>query len=175
METDRLKLRLIMPSDAEFLHRLMNNEKWHQMIGDRGVYSAEDALIYMEERMDSDLNKKGFVNYVMIDKSTGEYVGTCSIHDREGVDGIDIGYAILSKFEGKGYATEGAKAMVQLAFDHYLLDRVSAITTTENAGSCRVLEKLGFIHKGFTSLPNSNQEIRLYILEKRNWQQWQGS
>ncbi|WP_436515747.1 GNAT family N-acetyltransferase [Ekhidna sp. To15] len=169
METERLHLRLIQPDDADFLHQLMDNAKWHEMIGDRGVYSRSDALKYMEERMDPDLKKKGFVNHVMIEKATGELVGTCSLHDREGVDGIDIGYALLPQFEGKGYATEGAKAMVELSFNHYELDRVSAITTTENVGSCRVLERLGFVHKGYVKLPDSDHEIRLYIIEKRNW------
>lgn len=169
METKRLHLRLITPNDAAFLHQLMDNPKWHEMIGDRGVYSAEDALKYMEDRMHPDLNEKGFVNHVMVDKESGQSVGTCSLHDREGVDGIDIGYAILPEYEGKGYATEGAKAMVKLAFDQYNLDRVNAITTTENGGSCRVLEKLGFIHKGHVKLPDSEHEIRLYILEKRMW------
>lgn len=169
METDRLQLQLITSDDAEFLYRLMNTDKWHQMIGDRGVYSVPDAIKYMEDRMDPDLAKKGFVNHVMIEKATGQSVGTCSLHDREGVEGLDIGYALMPQFEGKGFATEGAKAMVQLAFDQYNLERVSAITTSENVGSCRVLEKLGFVHKGFTRLPNGNEEIRLYLLEKRDW------
>ena len=169
METNRSKLRLITSDDAAFLSRLMNTEKWHQMIGDRGVHSEADAINYMNDRMDPDLSKKGFVNHVMIEKATGELVGSCSLHDREGVEGLDVGYALLPQFEGKGYASEGAKAMVQLAFDQHNVDRVNAITTTENVGSCRVLEKLGFIHKGFTKLPNGTEEIRLYTLEKRNW------
>ncbi|MEO9484170.1 MAG: GNAT family N-acetyltransferase [Ekhidna sp.] len=110
------------------------------MIGDRGVYSEIDALRYMNERMHPDLTKKGFVNHVMIEKETGVAVGTCSLHDRDGAEGIDVGYAFRAMHEGKGYASEGAKTMVKLAFEKYRLAYVSAITNDENIGSCRVLE-----------------------------------
>lgn len=169
METDRLHLKLITEADAEFLYHLMNTSKWHQMIGDRGVHSAADARQYMEERMSPILGLKGFVNHVMFEKETGNPVGTCSLHDREGVKGLDIGYALLSTHEGKGYASEGARAMIQLAFEKYQLDSVSAITNDENIGSYRVLEKLGFVQDGYIRLPDSSEDIRLYVLKKSDW------
>ncbi len=170
LNTKRLNLRLINNEDAAFLYELMNSPTWHQMIGDRGVYSVEDALQYMQERMHPDLNEKGFVNHLMIEKETGIAVGTCSLHDRPGVAGIDIGYAILQEHEGKGYATEGAQAMVDLAFDQHQFKSVSAITTDENKGSCRVLEKLNFKHTSYIQLPGSTEKIRLYELFKKSHQ-----
>ncbi len=167
METERLFLKLIAPEDAEFLFRLMNTSQWHEMIGDREVYSVEDAKRYMDERMDPDLGVKGFVNHVMVHKETGEPVGTCSLHDREGIEGIDIGYALLSEYEGNGYATEGAKAMIELAFTKYELASVSAITNDENVGSHKVLEKLGFKHSGHIRIPEIDDSIRLYVLNKK--------
>lgn len=169
METERLKLKLITPEDAEFLQELMNTPKWHQMIGDRKVYSKEDAIKYMDDRMHEDLDKKGFVNHVLIEKATQKMVGTCSLHNRDGVQGLDIGYALLPDYEGKGYAAEGARAMTQLAFDEYNIDFVNAITTDENVGSCRVLERLGFKHKGYISLPGSTEKIKLYSLKKNEF------
>lgn len=159
-------LKLIAPEDAEFLFRLMNTSQWHEMIGDREVYSVDDARKYMDERMDPDLGVKGFVNHVMIHKETGESVGTCSLHDREGVEGLDIGYALLPEYEGYGYATEGAKAMIGLAFTKYELAFVSAITNDENVGSHKVLEKLGFELSGHIRIPEIDNFIRLYVLNK---------
>ncbi len=166
METERLYLRLITIDDAEFLCQLMNTKKWHQMIGDRKVYTTEDAITYMQERMDPDLSTKGFVNHVMVHKDTGDLIGTCSLHNREGVEGLDIGYALLSEYEGYGYATEGAKAMVDLAFSKYHVEYVSAITNDDNVGSYKVLEKLGFKHAGYVRIQDSDDDIRLYILKK---------
>ncbi|MEO9871438.1 GNAT family N-acetyltransferase [Ekhidna sp.] len=169
MKTERLYLNLITEKDADFLNELMNTEKWHEFIGDRGIHSKEDAIQYMEDRMDPDLNKKGFINHVMIEKETSKAVGTCSLHNREGVDGMDIGYALLPTSEGKGYASEGAKAMIKLAFTDYQQQQISAITTDLNISSWHILQKLGFIHKGYIQLPNSSERIRLYVLEKGDW------
>lgn len=164
METKRLQLKLITREDALFLYELMNTQKWHQFIGDRRIHTPEDAAQYIGDQMSTDIHEKGFVNHLMIEKTTGNTVGTCSLHDRENVDGMDIGYALLPQYEGYGYATEGAEAMVKFAFEVQQQQQVSAITTPQNTGSCRVLEKLGFQYKGLIHLPNIDGEIKLYVL-----------
>ncbi len=167
METSRLHIRLITDQDAPFLFELMNTTGWYKNIGDRGIKTEKDALNYMRNKMHPDLKVKGFVNHVMIEKSSNKIVGTCSVHDREGVKGMDVGYALLPKFEGKGYATEGAKAMVNLAFDFYKQKQVSGITIDANPASCRVLEKLGFEAMGYIKLPQVDEQIKLYLLSQK--------
>ncbi|MEO1254028.1 MAG: GNAT family N-acetyltransferase [Bacteroidota bacterium] len=164
LETERLQLRIIKAADASFLHQLMNTPKWFSYIGDRHINSEEDAIQYMKDKMHADLAVKGFMNHVMITKETNEPVGTCSLHDREGVEGLDIGYALLPEFEGKGYASEGAKAMVKMAFNIYQQTQVSAIVNDENEGSWRLLEKIGFQHQGYIQLPNMSGQVLLYVL-----------
>ncbi len=166
MESNRLKYRLVQDSDAEFIYELMNTKAWFQFIGDRGIHSPEDAVKYMKDKMHPDLDVKGFVNHVMVEKSSGALVGTCSVHDRAGVKGMDIGYAILSQFEGMGYATEGAIEMVDLAFNTYQQTQISAITNDDNWGSASVLEKIGFTHQGYVKLPNLDLDLKLYVLNK---------
>jgi RimJ/RimL family protein N-acetyltransferase len=161
----QIKTRLLEVSDAPLLFQLMTSEKWLKYIGDRGINTLIDTENYIRSKMHSDLSVKGFINHVILDAETGDEVGTCSIHNREGVDGLDIGYAILEKYEGKGYATAAAGSMVNKAFNDYGIDKVSAITTDENVGSCRVLEKLGFKHQGYLKLSGSDEELRLYELK----------
>ncbi len=171
METRRLKLRLITEDDAYFLFRLMNTEKWHLNIGDRNITNDDRAREYIKDRMSPKLEEKGFINHVMIEKKSGEAVGTCSIHDRKGVEGLDIGYALLSEYEGQGYATEGASLMVEMAFERFNQQEISAITTDGNIGSCKVLERLGFQHHSYIKLPNSNEEIKLYVLGRKEFEE----
>ncbi|MDW3191521.1 MAG: GNAT family N-acetyltransferase [Cytophagales bacterium] len=159
-----VELRLVTEGDAPLLFELMTSEKWLTHIGDRGVYSMNDARQYILDKMHPDLSQKGFVNHVIIDPVTNSAVGTCSLHDREGVDGLDIGYAILEAYEGQGYASSGAQKMIELAFHDYDADKVGAITTDENVVSCRVLEKLGFLHNGYIQLPGSEEQLRYYVI-----------
>jgi RimJ/RimL family protein N-acetyltransferase len=60
----------------------------------------------------------------------------------EGV--VEIGYSIVSAFNGRGYATELVRALVKHAFQSGRVTRVVAHTTMDNTGSVRVLEKAGF-------------------------------
>lgn len=159
-----VELRLVTEEDAELLYNLMTSEKWLKYIGDKGINSINDARKYILDKMHPDLKKKGFVNHVIIDPETRSAVGTCSLHDREGVDGLDIGYAILETYEGQGYASAGAQKMLELAFHEHHAEKVGAITTDENVSSCRVLEKLGFLHDGYIQLPGSDEQLRYYRL-----------
>lgn len=164
MESKRLQFRLIEESDAPFLYRLMNTKNWLENIGDRNIRNEYDAIQYMRNKMHPDLEVKGFINYVMIEKQSKQIVGTCSIHNRDGVDGIDIGYALLPQFEGNGFASEGASFLVNKVFEEFKPDKISAITTDENIGSCRLLEKIGFNHEDYIKIPGVKEQLKLYTL-----------
>ena len=59
-----------------------------------------------------------------------------------------MGFCLAEAAWGHGYATEGARALLQWAFDTLDLNRVQAEADTRNAASARVLEKLGFVREG---------------------------
>ena len=69
----------------------------------------------------------------------------CGFYNRDGVDGLNLGFAFLPEFEKKGYGLESTKELMNIAF--YILNqtKISAITTDANVGSQRLLEKLGSI------------------------------
>jgi ribosomal-protein-alanine N-acetyltransferase len=60
-------------------------------------------------------------------------------------DGVEIGYAIADGHQGKGFATEAVAAMTAWGFDRLALPAIDGIVAPDNAGSCRVLEKAGFV------------------------------
>ena len=68
-------------------------------------------------------------------------------------DGTEPGYRLLPQFWGRGYATEGARALVAKAFTDLGADRVVATTMTVNVGSRRVLEKAGLVRTFFVEWP----------------------
>ena len=150
--------------DASFVHELMTMPKWYKYIGDRGIKSVQDAEDYIRNRFLAQYEKLGYSNNVLILKESNETIGTCGLHDREGVEGIDLGYAILTRYEGKGYITEAAKAIISFVFEELELDKLSAITTEENIASNQLLLKLGFQYRKIIQLPGSEQELKLYEL-----------
>ena len=161
-ETDRLVLRPTLPEDASFLLELMNTPKWLKYIGDRNVHSLEEAIQYIQERMTPQLERLGYSSYTMIRKVDGTKLGTCGLYDREGLSGIDIGFALLPSFEQQGYAFEAAHQLKEAAQYIFNIATIQAITTQDNFGSQRLLEKLGLVFIELIKIPGDDKELMLY-------------
>ncbi len=81
-------------------------------------------------------------------------VGTCGYKGKPLPDGtVEIGYSVLAEYQGKGFASEAARALVDRAFSYPKVTRVIAETYPELLPSVRVLEKNGFILIGDGSEP----------------------
>jgi ribosomal-protein-alanine N-acetyltransferase len=165
-QTTRLILRPTLEEDADFLLHLMNMPKWIQYIGDRNVRTIGQAKAYLREKMQPQLERLGFANYTLITKVGHHKIGTCGLYDREGLEGVDIGFALLPDYEGQGYAFEAAHRLQELAFSEFGLSSIQAITTEDNLASQRLLEKLGLQRTGTTRIPNDPEELWLYKIKK---------
>lgn len=164
--TDRLELRPTLLEDAAFIMELVNSPKWIQNIGDRNVKSIEEAENYIRTKMHPQLERLGFGNFTIIRKIDGSKIGTCGLYDRDGLEGLDIGFAMLPDYEGKGYGYEAARKVFNLAFNEFKLPSLSGITTRENIASQRLLEKLGLTYSCNITIPNDDEELMLYETEE---------
>jgi RimJ/RimL family protein N-acetyltransferase len=165
-KTERLIIRPTSEKDSELIYQLMNTPKFVKFVGDREINSIQDAENYIKIKMLPQLKTFGYSNYSLITKSEGIKIGTCGLYNRDGVDGIDIGFGLLPQYEGFGYAYESASRLVRAAFEEFNIDKIKAFTTKENMSSQRLLEKLGLEMIGTTWLPNDNEELLLYKIEK---------
>lgn len=165
-ETERLIIRPTIENDAEFIFELLNTPKWIRYIGDRNIKTVESAKEYIKEKMIPQLEKLGYSNYTLIRKEDNIKIGTCGLYDREGLEGIDIGFAFLPKYEKKGFAFEASKRIKDAAFDEFEIEMISAITTKDNISSQKLLKKLGLKLMGTTKLPHDEEELLVYKIEK---------
>lgn len=166
-ETERLLIQPTSEEDAQLILELMNTPKWIKNIGNRNVKSIEDAKDYILTKIKPQLVRLGYSNYTIIRKVDNLKIGTCGLYDRKGLDGIDIGFALLPKYEKKGYAFEAANTIKNAAFNDLGLKTIGAITSKENIASQNLLKKLGLELIGTTILPNSNEELLVYKLSKK--------
>lgn len=165
-ETERLILKPTDEEDAAFILQLFNTPQWLRYIGDRNLRSLKDARNYISERIRPQFKSHGFSTYTVIGKQHAQKMGTCGLYDREGIAGIDIGFAFLPRFEGYGFAFEASNRLKCAAFDHFGLTRLSAITTECNLRSQKLLTRIGLKAVGTTRLPDDSKELILYRLEK---------
>ena len=86
--------------------------------------------------------------WAAIEKSTGEFVGWFHLRPpkRGRPDEAELGYRLRRSAWGKGYATEGSRALIRKAFTELDVKRVVAFTMAVNLASRRVMEKAGLVH-----------------------------
>ena len=162
-ETDRLFCQPIQKSDAFFILELMNTEDWLANIGDRNVHTQYQAQVYIQHKMISQFEVSGYVTFILTRKTDTIKIGTVGLYNREGIDGIDIGFALLPEHYGKGYAFEACQQLLKLAKEKFKLQTIKAITLPSNKPSQKLLERLGFSFIKETQLPNDPDVLLLYV------------
>jgi len=162
IKTERLIMRPTDMEDSSFIYALLNTPNWIKYIGDKNVNSIEDAVYYIKTRILPPFKRFGYSTYTVIRKSDKVKIGTCGLYNRKGIEGVDIGFAFLSQFEGKGYAYESVLKLKEIAFNDFKLKKISAITIKENIKSQRLLIKIGLDYNKTIKLPNDKTELLLY-------------
>jgi RimJ/RimL family protein N-acetyltransferase len=155
----------MVEEDAEFILELLNEPSFIQNIGDRHVRTLDDARSYIVDGPMASYEKNRFGLYLVVLKETGESLGMCGLIRRNGLDDVDIGYALLPRFWSKGYAVEAAEAMKAHAKDAIGLKRLVAITDPANPGSIRVLEKIGLRFERMIRLSEDDIELKLFGMD----------
>jgi [ribosomal protein S5]-alanine N-acetyltransferase len=164
LETERLTLRHASLDDDAFVLRLLNEPSFIQFIGDRGVRTSDDARRYIADRLLESYVRFGFGLWVVERKESPEPIGLSGLVKRDALEHPDIGFAFLPEFWGRGYAFEAAAAVKAHALGALCLPTLFAITNPDNAGSIRIVEKLGLVFERMITLRPNEPEARLFAL-----------
>jgi RimJ/RimL family protein N-acetyltransferase len=159
VQTARLELRLIAEADVEALAGLDALPEIRAAIDPFGEHVPEDpaALRAYERRLVGD---PGFL--AAVERQTGALVGWFQFEETDGRRAErELGYRLHPDAWGKGYATEGAAALLRDAFSRPGITRVYAHSLLDNRGSIRVMEKIGMTYVGpwsYRGLPGAEYE-----------------
>jgi RimJ/RimL family protein N-acetyltransferase len=165
LQTERLVLRELDSTDADFILELLNEAAFLRFIGDKGVRDAADARDYIRSGPIESYRRHGFgLNAVCLPDGTP--IGICGLVKRDGLADADLGFAFLSRYRSKGYAVESAAAVLAHAGRVLGLRRIVAITSPDNLGSIAVLEKIGFEFERLIRLAEHDQELKLFGLTR---------
>jgi RimJ/RimL family protein N-acetyltransferase len=143
-ETERMALRPYALDDFDAFHDLHSRDDVARYLPWE-TRDTEASRAALERHQDLRLDKDDDgITLAGFDKESGGLVGEFvlflrSVEHRGG----EVGYVVHPDFQGRGLATEGARAMLQLAFDTLGLHRVIARIEARNTGSAAVLERLG--------------------------------
>jgi [ribosomal protein S5]-alanine N-acetyltransferase len=174
LHTARLRLRPFTGADAAALFALHSNA--HVLrYWDSPPWSdpaCAERFLAVSRQMAED----GSGARLAMDRvSDGVFIGWCGLTRwNPEYRSASMGYCLDDAAWGHGYATEGARAVLQWAFDTLDLNRVQAEADTRNVASARVLEKLGFLREGTLRedcvVNGDVSDSGVYGLLRREWQ-----
>jgi RimJ/RimL family protein N-acetyltransferase len=143
--TDRLVLRRLTEADVDDLVELDSDPEVMRYING-GEPSPRDYIenVLLPVAFDHYRRFDGCGRWAAVERSTGEFIGWFALRPpRARVDEVEIGYRLRRASWGKGYATEGSRALIRKTFTERDSQRVFAEIMALNHGSRRVMEKLG--------------------------------
>ena len=146
VETPRLVLRRFTMADVDNLVSLdADPDVMHFVTG--GIPTTRDEI--ENEILPGFLgyygHYEGYGFWAAIEKLTGQFLGWFHFRPREGASPgeAELGYRLRKSAWGKGYATEGSRALIRTGFTQFGVQRVIAQAMTVNLASRRVMEKAG--------------------------------
>lgn len=143
IETQRLILRPMQDSDLDtFLSLFSDPVAMRYFPSTKNEAAVREWMIRIKERLKED----GISFYSVVRKSDREIVGYCGLilqQDVDGTDEIEVGYGLLNKFWGNGYATEAADACIRYGFDVKGFNRIISLIRPQNSGSVNVALRNG--------------------------------
>lgn len=143
LDGEHMSLRTVEEEDLEFLQRDINDPEVRRSLGATGPVNAEQERNWFEGRSEDD---DGTSLLICVEEKPVGSIGLSDVNETWGR--AEVGYWVTPNAWGDGYATEATALLCGHAFDQRRLHKIVAHAYDFNAGSRRVLEKVGFVEEG---------------------------
>jgi len=178
LETERLILRKFTEADADNLLELDSDPEVVRFTSDAG--KPKDYTVIQTTTLPKFLalykQYEGYGYWAAVEKSSQAFIGwfffrpvVHALYFNPALaneSDIELGYRLRKAGWGKGYATEGSKALIFKGFSQLRTQRVVAVALAANVASVRVLEKAGLKLENRFVYQGHGQEIVIYALNK---------
>ena len=146
LQSERLLYRELQHSDDEVMFALDSDPEVHRYLGNNPLTDIEQSREYIKN-IRKQYKDNGIGRMAVILKETNEFIGWAGLKLEHNVNGhdafYDVGYRLMQKYWGNGYATEAAKFFVKYGFNKLKLEKINACAMVEHIASRRALEKSG--------------------------------
>jgi RimJ/RimL family protein N-acetyltransferase len=179
LETERLTLRHFTTDDVDNLVELDSDPEVMRYInGGRATPREEIERRELPAFLSYYTRSDGYGFWAAVEKDTGEFIGWFHLRPRAdgAADEPELGYRLRRSAWGKGYATEGSRALIEKAFTELGAQRVWAETMVVNTASHRVMEKAGLkyvrtFHADWPEkIPGDEEGDVEYALTRAEWE-----
>jgi RimJ/RimL family protein N-acetyltransferase len=184
LETDRLLLRRFTSQDVDNLIDLNSDPEVMRFVPEAACTTRHEIETeYLPAYLNYYERYAGYGFWAAIEKSTGRFLGWFHLRPRDSSppDEVELGFRLRQTAWGKGYGTEGSRALLRKGFTQLGMQRVVAEAMTVNTASRRVMDKVGL--KFVRSFPlewpvpveGQEQGGVEYALSRSEWEERQGA
>lgn len=134
--------------DTDPFFEMDSDPEVHRYLGTQPVKN-KDQITDMIKYIRQQYIDNGIGRWAIVDKSTSQFIGWTGLKlvkyiMNNQTNYYDLGYRLIRKYWGQGFATETAQASLHYGFDTLNLNEIIATVHCENAASNTVVGKLGF-------------------------------
>ena len=164
-ETERLSVRRYQAGDGENFFRMNGDEEIVRYI--RPAKSREECDQFLLEVIKYSEDNPLFGRWAVNEKLSGSFVGTFAIIPVEGSSNFQVGYSLVKKAWGKGYASELTLAGTSYFFENTSSNELFALTESANIPSQKVLVKGGFIQSAVR--PEGGKDVLEFVIKRNDF------
>ncbi|HCL65839.1 MAG TPA: GNAT family N-acetyltransferase [Rhizobium sp.] len=169
--SQRLVMRAPHEEDIDALAHLANNAAIATMVSRMPhPYTIKDAADFVRRTINGEIGK---CVYAITKTDNGEFLGCCALEPHQDGETLELGYWLGQPYWNKGYATEAAHALIDLAFRTREVSRIDARCRVTNIASRRVIQKCGFQLQGSGMVGNlalgGMVPVEWYRLDRKTW------
>jgi RimJ/RimL family protein N-acetyltransferase len=142
-QTDRLLIREITLSDVPRLYELYEDESITKYM-EPLFPQIEQEFVYTKDYINNIYKFYGYGMWVIVEKSSSLVIGRVGLENREGFDGLELGFMLGVDYQHKGYAYEACNAVLRYAVTELGQSNFCAYVDENNVPSIKLCLKLGF-------------------------------
>jgi RimJ/RimL family protein N-acetyltransferase len=162
LTTERLILRQLVMSDDQKVFTLRSDGEINKYLNREVSNTIDDARNFIN-KVNESVNKNDSLYWAITFGDRNILVGTiCLFSFSDEKDTCEIGYELLTKFQGQGIMKEAAEKVIDYAFNTIKVKKIEACLHRDNQRSINLLDKFSF--KSSTNFDKTNPELICYHL-----------
>jgi [ribosomal protein S5]-alanine N-acetyltransferase len=167
LTTENLTLRQPTTDDQRDILALRSDPEINKYLGRQPSKTIEDAINFIN-KVNDNLEKKLSIYWVITFTKSKEFVGTICLFDFSNEkNSCEIGYELMTKFQGQGIMKEATKKVIDYAFQTMQFKKIVAFTHNDNQNSTKLLEKFDFKKSG--EADKENPDLNIFTLTNSNF------
>jgi ribosomal-protein-alanine N-acetyltransferase len=162
LTTERLTLRQLLIDDQNDILALRSDTEINRYLDRQPSETIEDAINFIN-KVNDNIKLNNSIYWAITLTTTKTFVGTICLFDfSDEKNSCEIGYELMTKFQGQGIMKEATQAVIDYAFQTLKIKQILAFTHSDNQNSTKLLTRFNFVK--YVETDKENPALNVFIL-----------